>query len=140
VAKFYRPGRGRESLQDEHDFLQGLVESEIPVIAPCPGDGGTLGSHEGMNFAVFPKKSGRVFDEYSDEQWLELGRLLGRVHTVGAGFHPKDRITMSPDKSTRNQVDYILTGNFVPTELSGQFRDLTGTLIDEISRCSAAST
>jgi Ser/Thr protein kinase RdoA (MazF antagonist) len=135
VAKFYRPGRwSKEALLDEHDFMLGLVQSEVPVVAPLAlRDGGTLGSHEGMYFSVFPKKSGRVFDEYNDDQWLELGRLLGRVHTVGAALHPRDRITMAPDRSTRSQVDYILAGDFLPLEQAGRFRELTDTLIDEIS-------
>jgi Ser/Thr protein kinase RdoA (MazF antagonist) len=86
-----------------------------------------------MHFAVFPKKSGRTFDEYTDDQWLELGHLLGRVHTVGAALHPRDRITMAPDRSTRSQIDHILAGDFVPPDLTGRFRELTDTLIDEIS-------
>jgi Ser/Thr protein kinase RdoA (MazF antagonist) len=135
VAKFYRPGRwSQAALQDEHDFMRELVASEVPVIAPLPLlDGGTLGSDAGMFFAVYPKKSGRVFDEYTDEQWLELGRLLGRVHTVGARMRPRDRITMAPESSTRTQVDYILGGGFVPPDLAGRFRELTGTLIEEIA-------
>jgi Ser/Thr protein kinase RdoA (MazF antagonist) len=135
VAKFYRPGRwSTAALQDEHDFMRGLVESEVPIIAPLPLlDGGTLGFLEGMHFAVYPKKSGRIFDEYTDDQWLELGRLLGRVHAVGAALHPRDRITMAPDRSTRSQVDYILAGGFVPPELTGRFTELTATLIGEIA-------
>ena len=133
VAKFYRPRRwSREALEDEHEFMRRLVEGEVPVIAPLTlRDGGTLGSHEEMHFAVYPKKSGRTFDEYTDDQWLELGRLLGRVHTVGAALRPRDRITMAPDRSTRTQVDYILAGGFIPPDLAGRFRDLTGTFIDE---------
>ncbi len=133
VAKFYRPGRWSEdALRDEHDFMRGLVEAEVPIVAPLAlRDGGTLGNHQDMHFAVYPKKSGRTFDEYSDDQWLELGRLLGRVHSVGAGLHPRDRITMAPDRSTRSQVDYILAGDFVPPDLLGQFRDLTNALIEE---------
>ncbi len=85
VAKFYRPGRWSASaLQDEHDFLRDLHAAEIPVVAPLVHtDGETLGVFEGLHFAVFPKKSGRSFDEFSDEQWLQLGRLLGRTHLVG---------------------------------------------------------
>jgi Ser/Thr protein kinase RdoA (MazF antagonist) len=133
VAKFYRPGRwSKDALQDEHDFMQALVAAEVPVIAPLAlTGGGTLGHHEQMYFAVYPKKSGRTFDEYTDEQWLELGRLLGRVHTVGSALQPRDRIVMAPDKSTRAQSDYILAGGFIPEDLAGQFRDLTDTFIAE---------
>jgi Ser/Thr protein kinase RdoA (MazF antagonist) len=135
VVKFYRPGRwSREALQDEHDYLLGLTDAEIPVIPPlvCQ-DGSTLGCHEGIYFAVFAKKSGRSFDEYSHQQWLELGRLLGRVHSVGAKQDPKDRITMAPSKSTRDQLDYILAGDFIPPDLTAHFSGLADTLINEIS-------
>ena len=134
VAKFYRPGRwSTDALLDEHDFMRALVAAAVPIVAPLTlRDGGTLGGDGGLHFAVYPKKSGRIYDEYSDDQWLELGRLLGRVHTVGAGLHPRDRITMAPDKSTRSQVDYILAGAFVPPDLTGQFKDLTNTLINEV--------
>ncbi|MBU0681468.1 MAG: serine/threonine protein kinase [Proteobacteria bacterium] len=135
VAKFYRPGRwSKDALQDEHDFLLELAGQEIPVIAPIMLlGGGTLGRYENIYFTVFPKTGGRSFDEYNDDQWMELGHLLGRTHNVGAMHLPKDRLTMAPDRSTRQQVDYILAGSFIPADMLGGFRDLTDTLINEIS-------
>lgn len=135
VAKFYRPGRwSAAALQDEHDFVHDLHEAEIPVVAPLlHGDGRTLGIFEGVHFAVFPKKSGRSFDEFNDEQWLQLGRLLGRTHLVGARRQPHDRIVMAPEASTRLQLDYLLSGGFLPGDLAARFRDLTAELIDEIA-------
>ncbi len=135
VAKFYRPGRwSPDGLRDEHDFLFELADQEVPVVAPLMlRDGASLGSHGNIHFAVFPKKGGRSFDEYNDDQWLELGRLLGRSHNVGAMHLPKDRITMTPDRSTRQQVDYILAGSFMPGDMLGQFKEVTDALINEIS-------
>lgn len=135
IAKFYRPGRwSKVALQDEHDFLLEMAEQEIPVVAPLKLQGNTtLGDHGEMHFAVFPKKGGRSFDEYNDDQWLELGRLIGRVHNVGSKHLPKDRVTMAPGKLTSEQVDYILSGNFIPPDLMQQFNDLTSSLIKEIS-------
>ena len=135
IAKFYRPGRwSQEGLQDEHDFLFELAKREIPVITPLKlREGGSLGIYENIHFTVFPKTGGRSYDEYNDDQWLELGRLLGRTHNVGAMHLPKDRLTMAPDRSTRQQVDYILAGNFMPDDMLGRFRDLTDSLIDTIS-------
>jgi Ser/Thr protein kinase RdoA (MazF antagonist) len=135
VVKFYRPGRwSRAGLQDEHDFLLELAGQEIPVVAPLVlRDDGTLGSYENIYFSVFPKTGGRSFDEYNDDQWLELGRLLGRTHNVGAMHLPKDRLTMAPDRSTRQQVDYILAGKFMPADLLGRFKDLTDSLIKEVT-------
>ena len=135
VVKFYRPGRwSREALQDEHDFLLELAAEEVPVIPPLTfSDGGTLGDCDGVSFAIFPRKSGRSYDEYTIEQWQELGRLLGRVHTVGARHAPRDRITMAPDMSTRDQIGYVVKSGLIPPDLAGQFEELTGTLLAEIS-------
>ena len=134
VAKFYRPGRwSKQGLQDEHDFLLELADHEVPVVPPLLQKGGSsLGSFANISFAVFPKKGGRSYDEYNDDQWLELGRLLGRTHSVGAMHLPQDRLTMAPDRSTRQQVDYILKGRFMPEDLLGRFKGLTDALIKEI--------
>ena len=135
VAKFYRPGRwSKKGLQDEHNFILELAEQEIPVVAPLKlQENRTLGRHGKIFFAVFPKKSGRSFDEYNDDQWLELGRLLGRTHCVGAGKLPADRIIMAPHRSTRQQVDYILKTGFIPPDLLAKYQELTELLITEIT-------
>jgi len=135
VVKFYRPGRwAHAALQDEHEFLLELAGREIPVIAPLVLQGnGSLGEHEGMYFTVFPKCGGRSLDEYSEEQWLEIGRLLGRIHAVGAGRVPEGRITMTPDQSTRQQLDYLLAGKFMDADLAKQFAEMGKALIAEIS-------
>lgn len=135
VAKFFRPGRwSRQALEDEQDFLSELVDQEIPVVAPLLlQNGTTLAQFGEISFCVFPKKGGRSFDEYSEEQWLELGRLLGRFHSVGAVRLPGDRITMSPDRSTRDQVNYLLQGDFMAPDLRDSFQSLCTALIAEIA-------
>ena len=132
VIKFYRPGRWSENgLQDEHNFLLELSVREIPVIAPLIfKDGNTLGNFADIYYAIFPKKGGRVLDEYNDDQWLELGRLLGRVHAVGELHPPSDRISLRPDKSTSEQIQYLLDGSFIPKELMKQFQGLTSAIVD----------
>ena len=133
IVKFYRPGRwSQQALQDEHDFLLELDKQEVPVIAPLVlADGKTLGRVGEMNFAIFPKKWGRNVDEYNDDQWLELGHLLGRTHTVGEKLRPKDRLTMTPEKSTRLQIEYILSHDLMPVDQQERFRELSETLITE---------
>jgi Ser/Thr protein kinase RdoA (MazF antagonist) len=135
VAKFYRPGRwSKAALQDEHDFLLELAEAEIPVVPPLPLlNGATLGEVLGISFAVFPKKGGRSFDEFSDDQWPAIGRLLGRAHLVGAKRAPRERIILQPDKSTRRNLDYILQGDFIPADQVREFTELAEALIAEIS-------
>src|SRR5262252_9063675 len=86
ILKFYRPGRwSREAILDEHHYLAELRAAEIPVVAPLDlGGGETVGEVEGILFAVFPKMRGRAPDELDDGQLAQLGRLLARMHTVGA--------------------------------------------------------
>jgi Ser/Thr protein kinase RdoA (MazF antagonist) len=135
IAKFYRPGRwSRQGLLDEHEFLLELAAEEVPVIAPCRlRDGGTLGSGEEMHFAIFPKKGGRCSNEFSEEQWLSLGRLLGRVHTVGSLHDYQERPTIHPARSTREHLDYLRQGEFIPTELASNFFRAAEELLKEIT-------
>jgi len=131
VIKFYRPARwSREALQDEHDFLLDLVQDEIPVIAPLPlVGGGTLGEYQDTYFAIFPKKGGRSVDEFTEEQWLELGRLMGRVHVVGARRKPVARIQFTPDAVTKDQIAFLCDGGFIEPDLIGQFKEVTDVLL-----------
>lgn len=134
IVKFYRPGRwSGDALQEEHEFLLELAEEEIPVIAPLQfPDGRTLGHFEGMHFAVFPKRGGRTLDEFDDEQWLQLGHLLGRVHAIGERKASAFRPVMSPTASTRQQLDYLLNGRIVPEEVKGGLKQAVETIITEI--------
>ena len=135
VVKFYRPGRwSRQALQDEHDFLLELAAEEIPVIAPLfLLDGGTLGRFGSGLFAVFAKKGGRNPDEFDDDQWLAFGRLIGRMHLVGARRQPGDRPRMHPRSSTAEQVAYIRANMQLPADLDAAYARVTEAIIEEIA-------
>jgi len=115
IVKFYRPDRwSLEALQDEHDFLQELHEQEIPVIPPIPfSSGKTIATYKDLSFSVFPYCGGRSSDEFTEDQWLEVGRLIGRSHAVGAVHPAKNRMVLAPECSTRNQVDFILASGVI---------------------------
>ncbi len=131
IVKFYRPGRwSRAALEDEHGFLLELASREIPVIAPMVlANGQTLGEQQGIFFTVFPKKSGRSSDEFTDDQWEEIGRLIGRVHAVGVTRPAGDRATLTPDKVTRDHIEYLVKGDFIPEGLASQYQEITGRLL-----------
>lgn len=135
VAKFYRPGRwDRDALQDEQDFLTELAAGELPVIAPLKNAAGaTLHEHEGLFFAIFPKKGGRPVDEFNDEQWKEFGRLLARVHNVGGQHEPRNRIVIHPDESTREHLEAILAIEFPYASLKREFEQTVEELIEQIA-------
>jgi hypothetical protein len=105
IVKFYRPGRwSRAGLQDEHDFLNELAAREIPVVAPLTlRDGSSLGSSGSIHFAVFPKTGGRSFDEYSDEQWLELGAPAEGQAYHGPGHLDPEAGTVSPPEQLHSR-------------------------------------
>jgi len=135
IVKFYRPGRwSRQALLDEHEFLLEMSGRDIPVIAPIElVDGNTLGVFDGVHYTLFPKKGGQFINEYNEDQWLELGRLLGRVHAAGTLHPPIDRITIHPGSSTTGHLNFIREGNFLPEELAQDFFSTTEEIIREIT-------
>lgn len=95
IAKFYRPGRwGDAAIAEEHAFAQELADAELPVVAPLAFDGRTLLTHEGYRYALSPRRGGRAPTLESAEQLQWLGRLIARLHTVGARvpFAHRERI------------------------------------------------
>ena len=135
VAKFYRPGRwSLEALEDEDKFVADCAAQELPVISPLGLAGGSsLSSCEGIYFSVYPRCGGRLVDEYSVEQWLELGRLLGRLHAVGALHQAPGRNRLHPEQTSRSQIDYLLANDLIPAQLSSEFVDSTNELLELIT-------
>lgn len=132
VAKFYRPGRwNRAALQDEHDFVLDCAAGEIPVVAPLPlADGATIGDFEGILYSVFPKKSGREMELHTEEGWLRLGRLVGRIHLAGAERDAPNRLRMHPESTTIPEINMLLDGGFMSPHQAGRFRDVTGRIVE----------
>jgi Ser/Thr protein kinase RdoA (MazF antagonist) len=135
IAKFYRPGRwSKDALQDEHDFLRELDDHEIPVVPPIRSSSGdTLIKHNGVYFTLFPKKLGRALDEPDIEQWEMLGRLLARVHNVGAIHPPRDRVWMVPEESTKANVDLLLSMDVIAREHRREYESVAREIIKAIT-------
>lgn len=134
IAKFYRPGRwDRDTLQDELDFLTDLKAEEIPVIAPVPdGEGNLLFKGGGMYFALFPKMGGRICDEPGEKEWLELGRLLARVHVVGSRRTARHRVVLDPHGMTSPQIEYLADSGVIPSEQREEYREVAHGLVERI--------
>ena len=136
IVKFYRPGRwNKETIVEEHRFLLELAEAEVPVIPPLTFPGadkeGTLGLFEGVPFALFEKKGGRSVDEFNDDQWEQLGRLIGRVHSIGSVSPAPSRPSMSPLASTKQQLDYLMSTNLLNDRFKDQFSAAVMAIIAE---------
>jgi Ser/Thr protein kinase RdoA (MazF antagonist) len=137
VAKFYRPGRwSREQILEEHQFLLDLAERELPVVPPIQDSAGeTL--HEagelGIYYALFPKAGGRTPQELSDEELLMMGRLMARVHNVGAIRTALHRLAIGPATYGLENLDYLLSSDSLPSDLRSPYVEAVKTLCDEIS-------
>ncbi|MDJ0624549.1 MAG: serine/threonine protein kinase [Desulfocapsaceae bacterium] len=136
IVKYYRPGRWpKAAILEEHAFLRELQEFEIPVICPLElADGRTLGDLDDLYFAVFPKCGGRSVDEFNDEQWQELGRLVGRTHAVGSIKEAPHRQKLIPSSLTTQQIAYLKENKLVSAELRDDFFSLTKQLVEVIDQ------
>jgi len=123
VVKFYRPGRwSREAILEEHAFLAELREAEIPVCAPLRfADGATLHQVEGIHYAVWPRTGGRAPDEFSDEQVEVVGRLLARIHNVGAAGEAPHRPRLDGSRAVLEPLA-SLEERFLPPECARRYR------------------
>jgi len=114
VAKFYRPGRWTpKMIQEEHTFLKELEKNEIPVIPPLSFGGKTIFGLGHIAFALFPKKGGRALDEFDKQGWETLGRIIARMHLVGASHKASGRISWKPSSATRHHLEVLLSGGWV---------------------------
>jgi Ser/Thr protein kinase RdoA (MazF antagonist) len=85
VAKFYRPGRWSDAaIDEEHAFAAELVAAELPVVAPLAFAGRTRLEHHGFRYALYPRRGGRAPTLESTDQLEWMGRLIARMHGVGA--------------------------------------------------------
>ncbi len=130
VVKFYRPGRwSREALLEEHQFLHDLAHAEVPVCAPLAAEGGrTLGVHRGVYFGVWQRTGGREPDEFDRDELVVVGRLLARVHAVGATREAPHRPELDGDYGIRQHLEAI--GETIPAVFAGRFRDAALRLAD----------
>jgi Ser/Thr protein kinase RdoA (MazF antagonist) len=126
VVKFYRPGRwSRETILDEHAFLADLAEAEIPAVAPMDlGNGGTLSEIDGILYAAFPKVRGRMLDELNDENLRHIGRLIGRMHAVGASREAPHRPRFTMEERVQAPLAILEKGGFLPATLAPRYRDV----------------
>jgi Ser/Thr protein kinase RdoA (MazF antagonist) len=142
VAKFYRPGRWpTEALHEEQQFVKELAEAEIPVVAPMElRNGGTLGLHAGIAFALFPRRGGRPFEPVGAEAWMRIGALIGRIHQVGATGDALHRRDLHPDAAAREDLGFLLAGDFMLNDererlgnLGEELIEVIGPLFDDIA-------
>jgi len=134
IGKFYRPGRWSvEAILEEHEFSLALVEHEIPVVSPLINDAGkTLFEYAGFHFALFPRQGGHWPEMNNDEDRLQFGRLMGRIHGVGAARPFEHRPALTIEDFGTGSRDWLLEHGFIPGHLLVAYQSLTDDLLDQI--------
>ena len=144
IIKFYRPGRWtKPMILEEHKFLAELAEKEVPVIPPLKINGQTL-FESTINsqlttclpagtayYSLFPKKGGRALDEFNKDSWEELGRLIARIHLVGALHKTSQRITWRPAIATKHHVEVLFKTDYCLPDFHQSFKQITDLFIQK---------
>ncbi len=132
VAKFYRPGRwSKEQILDEHEFLNDLVEAEVPVIPPIVIDGETLfemKEHK-IYYCLYEKRGGRNPEEMNTEQLEIMGRSLARIHSVGALRGANHRIKLGPESYGVANIEFLKSTDFIPSDIRENYLMMTDQII-----------
>ncbi|HUW53916.1 MAG TPA: serine/threonine protein kinase [Rhodanobacter sp.] len=123
IAKFYRPGRWSDAaIMEEHTFAQELADAELPVVAPLAFGGHTLLHHDGFRYALTPRRGGRAPSLESVEQLQWLGRLIARMHAVGARQPFVHRGKLDRDTMVRQPMQAVLGSSLLPASLHAHYR------------------
>jgi Ser/Thr protein kinase RdoA (MazF antagonist) len=136
IAKFYRPERWSDAqILEEHRFSQQLAEAELPVITPLvDGDGNTLLQYGGFRFALFPRRGGSAPELSDFDTLLMLGRLLARLHAIGAREDYQERPTLDVQSFGYDSVELILA-RCIPKDLRLPYETLCRDLLPRIEQC-----
>lgn len=135
VAKFYRPARwSDDQILEEHRFSLQLAELEIPVAPPLVLDGRSLHHHGAYRFALYSRKGGRPPDLENPDHLQRIGRLLGRMHRVGATQPHVHRPTLSIQEFGRSAQGFLLDTGFLPAHLREDYRFLSDLLLEKAAQ------
>ncbi len=133
IAKFYRPGRwSDEQILEEHHFCRELVEHELSVVAPLADKTGeTLLRYGDFRFALYPRQGGHAPEFDNLDNLLILGRMLGRIHQIGAVRSFQHRPTLDLQSFGHASVSLIME-RFIPIEYRPSYTAVTDHLLERI--------
>ena len=142
VAKFYRPGRWRDAqILEEHAFANELARDEVPAMAPLPLPGALGGTllhwcdDEGTvhRVSASPWLGGRDPQIESTPAFERLGRLIGRVHAVGARQPFVHRLTLAPALG-QDAIDALIALQCVEPSLQPRWESAARGALEAVTR------
>ena len=136
IAKFYRPERWSDAaILEEHRFVAALFEREIPVVPALLIGGKTLHEYKQFRFSVFPRHGGRAPELDNPDTLKWMGRFIGRIHAIGALAPYQHRPTLDIQSFGIEPLDYLLSHDFIPSELLDVYRGVAALALDGVRRC-----
>lgn len=136
IAKFYRPGRwSNETILEEHQFAQELIEHDIPVVAPWRSEAGvSLHHHETHRFALFPRWGGWALEVDRMEQLAWMGRFIGRMHAVSACRPFEHRPTLTVETYGHKPYQFLIEEHFIPEHIKANYCHTVDALLEKIEQ------
>lgn len=137
IAKFYRPHRWTdEQILEEHQFSRELAEEDVPLIPPLQQDSGeTLLRHDAFRFALFPRRGGRPPELDRAEHLEQLGRLIARIHNIGATRPFEHRPTLDIASFGEASRATILNGGFLPDHIVSAYESTSADALISVREC-----
>lgn len=135
VVKFYRPGRWQErQIIEEHDLCTELAGHDLPVVAPWrSASGASLLQYHGFSYAIYRRQGGHAPEFDNLDNLLILGRMLGRMHRIGAVRSFRHRPVLDCQSFGHASVA-LIRERFIPAEYAESYTALTGQLLERVER------
>lgn len=135
IAKFYRPQRwSRAQIEEEHQFCYQLAEQELPVVCPLRNEtGASLSDFNGFSFALYPRRGGHAPELDNLDHLYVIGKLLGRIHAIGAVQPFQHRPRLDVKSYGHDSVEFLLR-HFVPAELRTSYQTLAADILQELDQ------
>jgi Ser/Thr protein kinase RdoA (MazF antagonist) len=136
IAKFYRAGRWSDAqILEEHAFAHALADADIPLVPPLIRDGATLLRHEDLRFSLSPRRGGRAPELDDPEVLRRLGRLLARLHNVGAVQTFAHRPALTIQSFGEVPGAFVLDAGWITPELEPAYRSVLEQALSEVHAC-----
>lgn len=133
IGKFYRPGRWSDAqIVEEHRFALTLTDHELPVVAPLVDNRGeSLFHYKDFRFALYPRQGGHAPEFDNLDNLLIMGRLLGRLHAIGASRPFRHRPLLDIESFGRDSVE-LISEQFIPAEYKANYDILARDLLQGV--------
>jgi Ser/Thr protein kinase RdoA (MazF antagonist) len=140
ITKFYRPGRWSDAqIAEEHQLCSELAEHELPVVPPIKNSNGeTLFHYKSFRFSIYRRQGGHAPEFDNLDNLLILGRMLGRLHCIGA-VHPFVQRPELDSTSFGYESVALISERFIPDEYRASYTAITELLLHSIEvKCAEA--